>query len=255
MNPINSPRHAFAPLQRWMQAVIMHPEGVEAGMNSPAARDEIDAAPDEAEQVVTRSRALTAVERLAIYGSAYYGRLLECLREEFPATAHALGEETFDAFAAAYLQNYPSRSYTLTQLGKNFPSFLVETRPEREPGEPEVSWPEFLADLARFEWTFSEVFDGPGVEGKDVVDAAAFRAIDCSPEAHCRSMVGPATVTGRPARIAALRATLTPVVPCCMAQPITTSSTVPGSMPERLTAWAMTCPAKVGPSVLLRAPR
>jgi hypothetical protein len=177
MNPTNSPRHAFAPLQRWMQAVIMHPEGVEAGMNSPAARDEIDAAPDEAEQVVTRSRALTAVERLAIYGSAYYGRLLECLREEFPATAHALGEETFDAFAVAYLQNYPSRSYTLTQLGKNFPSFLVETRPEREAGEPEVSWPDFLADLARFEWTFADVFDGPGAEGKDVLDAAAFRAI------------------------------------------------------------------------------
>ena len=72
------------------------------------------------------------MDRLAIYGSAYYLRLLECMREEFPATAHALGEETFDGFAAAYLQQYPSRSYTLCQLGTHFARFLVETRPPRE---------------------------------------------------------------------------------------------------------------------------
>ena len=139
MNPTHTPRYPFQRLQRWMQTTIMHPDGVVEGMNSPAAREEIDAPAEEAERVVTRSKALTAVERLSIYGNAYYGRLLECMREEFPAVTHALGEETFDAFATAYLQNYPSRSYTLTQLGKNFPNFLVETRPEREEGEAEVS--------------------------------------------------------------------------------------------------------------------
>ena len=41
----------------------------------------------------------------------------------------------------------------------------METRPPREAGEPDASWPEFLADLALFEWTFSVVFDGPGAEG------------------------------------------------------------------------------------------
>ena len=181
MNPTNTPWPPLRRIQRWMQAAIMHPHGVTAGMNSPAARQEIDAPADEAERVLTRSKALTAMERLSIYGNAYYSRLVECMREEFPAVTHALGEETFDAFAVAYLQNYPSRSYTLTQLGKNFPNFLVETRPEREEGEAEASWPEFLADLARFEWTFSEVFDGPGVEGKEVLDAATVQAIpaDC----------------------------------------------------------------------------
>ena len=183
MNPINPPRYTFQRIRRWMQTAVMHPDGVEEGMNSPAAREEIDIAAAEAEQVVTRSKALTAVERLSIYGNAYYGRLLECMREEFPAVTHALGEETFNAFAVAYLQSYPSRSYTLTQLGKDFPRFLVETRPEREEGEAEVSWPEFLADLARFEWTFSEVFDGPGVEGgkggvtPPLVDAATILAV------------------------------------------------------------------------------
>ena len=47
----------------------MHPEGVAEGIASAEARRHIDVGPDEAEAVVTRSRALTALERLAIYGS------------------------------------------------------------------------------------------------------------------------------------------------------------------------------------------
>jgi len=184
MNRTNRPAPALDKVQRWMQATITHPEGVQEGMRSDDARRHIDAG--SAEEIVTRSKALTAEERLAIYGNAYYARLLECLREEFPATAHALGEETFDAFAAAYLQQYPSHSYTLCVLGANFPRFLTETRPPREEGEPEVSWPEFLADLAAFEWAFSEVFDGPGVEGKEVLDEAKVRAVPAErwPEAR-----------------------------------------------------------------------
>ena len=184
MNKPTTP--ALDQIQRWMQAAVMHPDGVVPGMNSDEARRHIDAGAADAERVVTRSKALTAVERLAVYGSAYYARLLECLRDEFPALAHALGEETFDGFAAAYLQEYPSRSYTLCQLGTNFPRFLVETRPPREEGEPEVSWPEFMADLAAFEWTFSEVFDGPGVEGKDILGPARVRAVPAErwPEAR-----------------------------------------------------------------------
>src|ERR1700756_5384709 len=83
----------------------------------------------------------------------------------------------------------------------------------------------------------------------------AATAIACKPEAHCRSIVVPATVTGNPARIAPLRATFIAVVPCCMAHPMTTSSTSPGSTLARLTASPMTCPAIVGPSVLFSAPR
>jgi hypothetical protein len=177
MNPTQPPRHAFERIQRWMQSAVMHPDGVEEGMNSPEAREAIDAGADAIETVVTRSKALTAVERLSIYGNAYYARLLECMREEFPVTVHCLGEETFDAFAVAYLQKYPSKSYTLCELGARFPHYLVETRPEREEGEPEVNWPEFLVDLAIFEWTFNEVFDGPGTEGKEILDEAQIRAV------------------------------------------------------------------------------
>ncbi len=127
-------------IQRWMQTVIMNPHGVHAGVDSDDARHLIDVATDQVEAVVTRSHNLTALERLDIYHRAYFARLIECLRDEFPVILHALGDETFDAFALGYLQKYPSRSYTLNQLGTRFPQYLAETRPEQDGDEP--SWPD-----------------------------------------------------------------------------------------------------------------
>src|SRR5437016_4065691 len=119
-------------IQRWMQSVIMHPDGVVAGISSDAAREHIDLGPEDVGQVIARSAALTSIERLQIYANAYYARLFECLHEEFPALLQALGDETFDAFALGYLQKYPSRSYTLCNLGRDFPRYLAETRPRDE---------------------------------------------------------------------------------------------------------------------------
>ena len=51
--------------------------------------------------------------------------------EEFPVLKHALGEEVFDAFAVGYLQQYPSRSYTLFQLAANFPNTSLKPAPTR----------------------------------------------------------------------------------------------------------------------------
>jgi hypothetical protein len=181
MTTPNNPWRDLGQIQRWMQAAIMHPVGVAEGIASAEARRHIDVGPDEAETVVTRSRALTALDRLAIYGCAYYARLLECLREEFPVLKHALGQELFDDFAVEYLGLYPSRSYTLFHLGTNFPRFLAETRPDRErQGGSAPNWPDFLIDLATLELTFNEVFDGPGVEKEHLFDAGQLQAI--SPE-------------------------------------------------------------------------
>jgi hypothetical protein len=150
-------------IQRWLQAVIMHPDGVEAGIESAEARVEIDVTPDQVEAVVDRSARRTSVERIEVYANAYYARLLECLHDEFPALLHAVGEEIFDGLAFGYLQAYPSTSYTLTNLGGHFVQFLEETRPTDEADEG-PSWPDFMIDLARLERTYSEVFDGPGAE-------------------------------------------------------------------------------------------
>lgn len=172
------PKRTLRQVQRWMQTVLMHPGGVTPGVESQEARRYIDVSAEEVEQVITRSRKLPALDRLAIYSRAYYARLLECLHEEFPVLAQAVSEEVFDAFALEYLRKYPSRSYTLNQLGTRFPRFLAETRPEPGEGEgPSAGWPDFLIDLATLELTFNEVFDGPGAEGEALLDTALLLAV------------------------------------------------------------------------------
>ena len=172
MKPANQSQHELEQIEHWLQTCIMHPLGVKDAIASADARELIDVGPQEAEQVVTRSKALTAIQRLSIYSYAYSARLAECLREQFPVLRHALGDDTFDAFAIDYLRRYPSRSYTLTQLGSHFPRYLAETRPEQDDGATlPVDWPDFLIDLATLELAFSEVFDGPGVEGERLLDA------------------------------------------------------------------------------------
>jgi hypothetical protein len=168
--------HDLYQLQRWMQTVLMHPGGVEHGMTSAEAREIIDVEPAQAESVITRSQSLDALERLAIYNRAYFARLLECLRESYPVLAQTLGEDAFDSFAIDYLQRFPSRSYTLNHLGKYFPRYLAESRPSDE-DTPAPGWPDFVIDLARLEWTYGEVFDGPGIEGQPTLDIEALRAI------------------------------------------------------------------------------
>jgi hypothetical protein len=160
-------------IEHWMQAVITNPAAVQEAVAAEAAQRHISISHDDLEQVVTRSHSLTAAARLAIYGHAYFARLQECLRAEFPVLLHAIDEELFNLFTFEYLRNYPSRSYTLNQLGENFPRYLAETRPDRDaPPNAREGWPDFIIDLATLERVFSRTFDGPGVEGRQTLDAS-----------------------------------------------------------------------------------
>lgn len=162
---MNESARSLDVIQRWMLSVTTHPGGVADGIDSEESRRYVNIRPKEVEQVIRRSCRLTSIERLQVYANAYYTRLMECFEEEFPALRHALGEEAFGGFAVAYLQSYPPHSYTLGQLGSNFPRFLQETRPSIEDDDyGDSKWPDFLIDLATLERTYSEVFDSPGPE-------------------------------------------------------------------------------------------
>ena len=177
MSDPGAPRSLDA-VQRWFQAVITHPDGVETGAESEEAQRLIRLKRGELEAVIGRSRNLTAAERIGIYANAYYARLLECLAAYFPMLQKTLGQEIFEGFAFEYLQKYPSQSYTLDRLGENFARFLEETRPEPEEGEEPgaLGWPDFLIDLAELEWAVNRVFDGPGVEGKPLLTADSLQS-------------------------------------------------------------------------------
>jgi hypothetical protein len=203
-------------IQRWMQAVITHPAGVAAGVRSTDAQQHLPIRVEQVDSVILPSARLTSVERLEVYASAYYARLLECLRDEFAALVQALGPEAFDGFAFGYLQASPSGSYTLAELGRGFPGYLAETRPSGDNTEP--GWPDFLIELAGLERIYSEVFDGEGIEGIPTLQRADLADISPAQWPEARLVPVPCLRLVRlsfPVHeyISAVRKKATPVIP------------------------------------------
>jgi hypothetical protein len=178
---------ALHTIQRWLQAVITHPDGVGAGVASSDAMKLLNVTSVDVERVILPSVEMTSLDRLGIYGRAYFGRLLECLRAQYPAVRHAVGDEAFDGLAFGYLVDHPSTRYTLSLLGDSFDAYLTATRPlrseETESNEPDFA--DFVIELARLERVYSEVFDGPGPERSRSLNAADFTGL--SPESFADS--------------------------------------------------------------------
>jgi hypothetical protein len=70
--------------------------------------------------------ALSSLERLEIYCKSYWFRLIESLSEDFPGLSTVLGSEAFERLARAYLDDCPSRSFTLRDLGNRLENWLQE---------------------------------------------------------------------------------------------------------------------------------
>jgi hypothetical protein len=145
-------------VQQWMHDALVFPRMVDSGR-----RDEL----------LRPSPRLTGAAGLAIYQRGYFLRIANCMREQFPALCHALGEPLFNDFVADYISDKPPESHTLYDLGRRFPGWLGENRPDLDlpPAEREL-WVDFMIDLARFERQVFALFDAPGHEGRPFADAA-----------------------------------------------------------------------------------
>lgn len=184
---VSEPR-SLQELQRWLQTVIKHPDGVSDGIAGEEAASILDVTASQIERVILPSHEMTSLDRLQIYGHAYFARLIECLRAQFPAVHHALGDQVFDTFAFRYLGEHPSTCYSLSELGDSFDQFLAETRPSRNesagPNEPDFA--DFLIELTRLERIYGEVFDGPGPERSRSLQLQDFAELTAADFAACR---------------------------------------------------------------------
>ncbi len=139
-------------IQRWMHDALIDPSAVPA--NAIDAR-------------LLPSAALSAAQGLAIYQRGYGLRIASCMRQQFPALCHALGAALFDDFVADYIRVLPPESHTLYDLGRRFPGFLDDQRPDRQaPVDERELWIDFMIDLARFERALFLLFDAEGWEGR-----------------------------------------------------------------------------------------
>jgi hypothetical protein len=102
--------------------------------------------------------------RLAIYGDGYRARLAEALQANFPVLAELLGEADFETLAAAYIRTHESPFFSIRYYGNALRDFLATA--------PEYAGAPVLAELARWEWAMTEVFDAPDAESIAVADLA-----------------------------------------------------------------------------------
>lgn len=147
----------LARIERWMQAVVMHPAGAGPGVRSARARHFLPRAAHDLESVILPSRSQDATEQLGIYAHMYYARLLEVMDEEYPATRRLLGEADFERACRRYLERHPSTGRTLQRVSAQFPAFLSRHLAGRRQRA-------LVADVARIERAMEDVFDAPQAE-------------------------------------------------------------------------------------------
>jgi hypothetical protein len=149
-------------VQNLLYRLIVAPSGVTDGM-----RVEPDLPVGGLGAIVRGDSRLSAIERLDIYAEMYFYRLLDCLKEDYPATLAVVGATNFHNLITGYLLAYPPSHPSVLYAGRYLPDFL-ESHPLRE------QW-QFIADLARLERALIEVFhaaDAPALS-RDELHAIA----------------------------------------------------------------------------------
>jgi hypothetical protein len=96
---------------------------------------------------------LSSFERLEIYNRQYWFRLISAVSEDFPTLNALLGAKRFDRLILAYLNENPSTSWTLRDLGAKLPQFL-EAHPEFTRRRHRLA-----VDVAKLEWAYVDAFD------------------------------------------------------------------------------------------------
>ena len=139
-------------LQRQMSEDVRRP--LDGGFEMQQVREDGRSMTNVAESYVKPNDRLSSFERLEIYNRQYWFRVIGAVSEDFPALAAVLGSRRFDALVLAYLEENPSTSFTLRNLGARLPMWLAE-HPEFAPKAKH----DLVVDVARLEWAYVEAYD------------------------------------------------------------------------------------------------
>jgi hypothetical protein len=120
--------------------------------------------------VIRGDERLSAIQRLGIYAEAYFCRLLDCLKEDFPATSAVIGDPAFADVVRAYLARHPPTEPSIFYAGQYLADFLANHHPHER-------WP-FLAELARLERTIIETFHDPDATALTASEVRAIAPAD-----------------------------------------------------------------------------
>ncbi len=148
-------------LQSLLYRLITAPSGVAEGL---AAERDLGASGLDA--IVLGDDRLSSEGRVDIYANMYFYRILDALKEDFPATLAVLGDDNFHNLVTGYLLEHPPTDPSITDSGSHLAEYLHD-HPLRKEAP-------FAADLAKLERATVEVFLGPDAPA---LDPDALRAV------------------------------------------------------------------------------
>lgn len=158
-------------IQRRMAAAVMTPLTRNDGMRPKSPDGKSMRA--EAKEFIRPNDRLTSFERLEIYNQQYWFRVLDAFAADFPGLAAVVGARRFDQLSLAYLTDFPSRSFTLRNLGSRLLGWLRKHPEWIEPQE------RLALDMVRLEIADIDAFDAaesPAVGPEDLLEV--------TPETH-----------------------------------------------------------------------
>jgi hypothetical protein len=114
---------SLADVQNLLLRLVTAPNGVETGLrverNLPAEGNGA---------LVGCDSGLSAIERIDIYANMYFYRLLDAIKDDFPATLKILGDVEFHNLITGYLVEYPPSDPSITEASRHLAEF-VENSP------------------------------------------------------------------------------------------------------------------------------
>lgn len=153
MRAVKSPNLDLRELQSWLRWIITDPRGVSDALGAGAnaiAHPRYKAPGKCVLQQLCVPAGIDLASRLDVYAEAYFSRLHDSLAEDFPATARLLDGIDFQRLVADYLKEYPSRTPTMTEVGRHLPIFIREYQ--------RLKSIEFLPELISLEWRAIEIY-------------------------------------------------------------------------------------------------
>lgn len=96
---------------------------------------------------------LTPHRRLELYAQQYWWRIRSAFDDDFTTVSTILGSEKYELIRNMYLEQYPSQSYTLRNIGARFVSFLSHL----EMDDPDLKKQTIQA--AQYDWGRVITFD------------------------------------------------------------------------------------------------
>ncbi|MGH7785315.1 MAG: DNA-binding domain-containing protein [Candidatus Binatia bacterium] len=141
----------LAATQRLLRHLITAPEGVAATL--AADTDRGGDLRGGLAATIRGDGALDAAQRLDIYANMYFFRLLDVLKEDYPACVETAGDAGFHNLVTDYLLAHPPAHFSIRYAGQALPEFAaVHALSAAHPA---------LGDLARFERALGDAFDAP----------------------------------------------------------------------------------------------